>query len=296
MKVSLVFTVLNESASLPALLDSIAAQTRLPDEVVACDGGSADETVRLLRAETRFPVRVIVAPGANISQGRNQAIAVAQHDLVACTDAGVRLDPRWLENLIRPIDDFRFTIDDSQLPIPPIQNPKSKIQNPPWRGLWRAGLCARCDCLVPPAHLARFILQAVLPICARRRQGESMAQAPPGALRDISCFVAGTAGRHPVWDAASFTGAMRGIARAGRSGLSARALSPAAPFVAVAVCRRQGEGRTVDTHHPRDRRHCQDGRLPCRPALATAPQTIDDWKLTLEPGDEVVRRRTRTVS
>lgn len=136
MKVSLVFTVLNESASLPALLDSIAAQTRLPDEVVACDGGSADETVGLLHAEARFPVRVIVAPGANIAQGRNQAIAVAQHDLVACTDAGVRLDSRWLENLIRPIDDFRLTIDHSESSIDNCQsfivNPKSKIQNPAW--------------------------------------------------------------------------------------------------------------------------------------------------------------------
>ncbi len=129
VKVSLVFTVLNEAASLPALLDSIAAQTRLPDEVVACDGGSEDETVDLLRAEARFPVRVIVAPGANISQGRNQAIAAAQHELIACTDAGVRLDPRWLEHIVQPIDDWRLTIDDSQRSI---QNPKSKIQNPHW--------------------------------------------------------------------------------------------------------------------------------------------------------------------
>ncbi|MGQ9904395.1 MAG: glycosyltransferase [Anaerolineae bacterium] len=132
MKVSLVFTVLNESASLPALLDSIAAQTRLPDEVVACDGGSDDETVDLLRAEARFSVRVIVAPGANISQGRNQAIAAARHDLIACTDAGVRLDPRWLESIVQPIDESRLTIDDSQSPVPSIQNPKSKIQNPHW--------------------------------------------------------------------------------------------------------------------------------------------------------------------
>ncbi len=124
MKVSLVFTVLNESASLPALLDSIAAQTRLPDEVVACDGGSADDTVALLRAETRFPVRVMIAPGANISQGRNQAIAAAHHDLVACTDAGVRLDPRWLENLVQPIDDSKSSIVNPQSSIPPIQNPQ----------------------------------------------------------------------------------------------------------------------------------------------------------------------------
>lgn len=132
MKVSLVFTVLNEAVSLPALLDSIAAQTRLPDEVVVCDGGSVDETVALLRAEVRFPVRVIVALGANISQGRNRAIAAAQHELVACTDAGVRLDPHWLEHIARPIDDSRLTIDDSESSIVNLQSSIHSIQNPHW--------------------------------------------------------------------------------------------------------------------------------------------------------------------
>ncbi len=101
-KVSLIFTVLNERESLPALLDSIAAQTRLPDEVIACDGGSTDGTLALLRAERRFALRVIEAPGANIARGRNLAIRAAQHPVIACTDAGVRLDPHWLERLCTP--------------------------------------------------------------------------------------------------------------------------------------------------------------------------------------------------
>ncbi len=102
MKVSLIVTVLNEARSLPALLDSIAAQTRQPDEVVVCDGGSTDATLDVLRAETRFPVRVIERPGSNISQGRNAAIEAATGDVIASTDAGVRLDSRWLEKLIEP--------------------------------------------------------------------------------------------------------------------------------------------------------------------------------------------------
>ncbi|MCS7088213.1 MAG: glycosyltransferase [Thermoflexales bacterium] len=98
-KVSLIFTVLNERASLPELLDSIAAQTRRPDEVVVCDGGSTDGTLELLRAEQRFPLRVIEAPGANIARGRNLAIRAAAHPVIACTDAGVRLHPLWLDCL-----------------------------------------------------------------------------------------------------------------------------------------------------------------------------------------------------
>ena len=103
MTVSLIITVLNEARSLPALLDSIAAQTRPPDEVIICDGGSSDNTIEVLRAEQRFPVRVIERPGSNISQGRNAAIAAATGDVIASTDAGVRLEPQWLEKLIKPL-------------------------------------------------------------------------------------------------------------------------------------------------------------------------------------------------
>lgn len=102
MKVSLIVTVKNEAGSIRTLLDSIAAQTRLPDEMVVCDGGSTDATLEVLRGETRFPVRVIERPGANISQGRNAAIEAASGDIIASTDAGVRLDPHWLGVLVAP--------------------------------------------------------------------------------------------------------------------------------------------------------------------------------------------------
>ncbi len=102
MKVSLIVTVKNEAGSIGALLDSIAAQTRPPDEVIVCDGGSTDATLEILRGETRFPVRVIERPGANISQGRNAAIEAASSDVIASTDAGVRLDAHWLRVLVAP--------------------------------------------------------------------------------------------------------------------------------------------------------------------------------------------------
>ena len=104
MKVSLIVTVKNEAGSIGALLDSIAAQTRPPDEVVVCDGGSTDATLEILRGEARFPLRVVERPGANISQGRNAAIEAASGDIIASTDAGVRLDPDWLRILVAPFE------------------------------------------------------------------------------------------------------------------------------------------------------------------------------------------------
>ena len=105
MRVSIVVTVMNEAKSLPRLLDSLAAQTRQPDEVVVCDGGSTDGTMKLLRGEDRFCLRVLQRRGANISQGRNVAIRAATGEIIAVTDAGVRLHAEWLERIVAPLED-----------------------------------------------------------------------------------------------------------------------------------------------------------------------------------------------
>jgi glycosyltransferase involved in cell wall biosynthesis len=85
------------------VLDSLAAQTRLPDEVVIADGGSQDNTVAVIQQyEGRLPLKLIRVPGANISQGRNAAIHAASGDVIASTDAGVRCEPDWLETLTAP--------------------------------------------------------------------------------------------------------------------------------------------------------------------------------------------------
>ncbi len=102
--ISLIATVLNEGDHLHRLMRSIVAQTQPPDEIVIVDGGSRDHTVALLHEYARtLPLRVIVEPGANISRGRNVAIAAAQGDIIAVTDAGVVLAPDWLAQITRPL-------------------------------------------------------------------------------------------------------------------------------------------------------------------------------------------------
>ena len=104
MNVSLISTVINEGENLRNLLDSILDQTMLPDEVVICDGGSTDNTVEILQEYQQWlPLKIVVAPGSNISQGRNRAIEAASGPIIASTDAGVVLSPRWLENLVFPL-------------------------------------------------------------------------------------------------------------------------------------------------------------------------------------------------
>ena len=104
MTISLIATVYNEGPAIRKLLDSIVAQTILPDEIVICDGGSNDDTVAQIEAYAdRLPIRIIVEPGANISRGRNVAIAAAIGPILALTDAGVRLEPTWLAEITRPL-------------------------------------------------------------------------------------------------------------------------------------------------------------------------------------------------
>lgn len=102
--ISVLVTVLNEGESIRRLFDSLCAQTRQPDEIIVVDGGSRDQTVEIMNSYAdRLPLKIIVQPGANISAGRNRAAREAQGDLFAITDAGVRLEPDWLERLVAPL-------------------------------------------------------------------------------------------------------------------------------------------------------------------------------------------------
>lgn len=110
--VSVASTVLNESADIDSLVESLMRQTLAPAEVIIVDGGSTDGTwERLEAARSKYPTLVPIrdescslqrSPGP-IARGRNVAIAAASSDIVACADAGCIYHPDWLANLTDPI-------------------------------------------------------------------------------------------------------------------------------------------------------------------------------------------------
>ena len=104
-RVSLVCTVRDEADNIAALLDSMLAQTRPADEIVINDCDSRDATAAIVERyiAAGHPIR-LVRGGHNIPTGRNNAILHARGPLIACTDAGLTLDPRWLERIVAPLD------------------------------------------------------------------------------------------------------------------------------------------------------------------------------------------------
>ena len=103
MKASLVSTVKDVGPDhMREFLESLRGQSRPPEETIIVDGGSTDGTLEVLRGAAE--VTTISEPGANISRGRNVAIAAAAHDVIAVTDADCVLETDWLERLLAPIE------------------------------------------------------------------------------------------------------------------------------------------------------------------------------------------------
>ncbi len=98
-KVSVVVCAYNASDTLKDCLDSLG-RLRYPDfEVIVVNDGSRDATGDIAR---RYPVQLISVPNGGLSAARNIGLSAATGEIVAYTDADVRVDPDWLTYLVQP--------------------------------------------------------------------------------------------------------------------------------------------------------------------------------------------------
>ncbi len=103
-------------------LESIARQTRLPDELIACDDASTDATLRLLEQfapDCRFPVRMEVScERLGVTRNFDRAISLCSGEIIVLCDQDDVWYPNKLERLEKTLNrhpQAAFTFSDGDL-------------------------------------------------------------------------------------------------------------------------------------------------------------------------------------
>jgi succinoglycan biosynthesis protein ExoM len=108
MYVSVCIATYRRLDRLAALLEDLARQRRLPDQVVVVDndaGGSAREVIERCRAAgAPFPIDYDIQPEPNIALTRNRTVALARGDWLASVDDDERAPESWLAQMIEAVD------------------------------------------------------------------------------------------------------------------------------------------------------------------------------------------------
>ncbi|HTQ60906.1 MAG TPA: glycosyltransferase family 2 protein [Candidatus Solibacter sp.] len=131
LPISVAMCTYNGARFLPEQLESIAAQARLPDELVVCDDRSTDESVEIVKGFARdapFSVRLEINEG-NLGSTKNfeKAIGFCHGEIIALADQ----DDSWHAEKLRSIASVLENnervgavfsdaglIDDDSLPLP----------------------------------------------------------------------------------------------------------------------------------------------------------------------------------
>ena len=97
-RVSVVVCAHDAASTIDECLTSLGALTYPDVEIIVVNDGSRDATAAIARAQAG--VRVIDVPKGGLSVARNVGLAAASGEIVAYTDADVRVDPDWLHYLV----------------------------------------------------------------------------------------------------------------------------------------------------------------------------------------------------
>jgi glycosyltransferase involved in cell wall biosynthesis len=109
MRVAVIVPAFQAAATLGGALSSVAAQTRMPEEVIVVDDGSSDDTVAVAKSwDAQLPLTVLTQPNAGPSAARRAGIAAGASDTVALLDA----DDVWFPDHLEAMLGAYATTDD----------------------------------------------------------------------------------------------------------------------------------------------------------------------------------------
>ncbi len=104
--ISVVIPVRNREAIVGRTLDSLAAQTRQPEQIVLVDNASTDGTLQVLRrwAEGRDNVTVISEPRPGAAEARNCGLGAVTEEYVMFFDSDDAMPPHHVEEVCRELE------------------------------------------------------------------------------------------------------------------------------------------------------------------------------------------------
>jgi glycosyltransferase involved in cell wall biosynthesis len=105
MKISLTIPVFNEERYLRHCLNSVFAQTELPDEVIIVNNNSTDRTVEIAR---EFPVKIVNESEQGITYARNKGFNTARYEIIARCDADTRLPANWISRIKYDFENYKI--------------------------------------------------------------------------------------------------------------------------------------------------------------------------------------------
>lgn len=104
--ISVVVCTRDRARSLERCLDSLAALDYPAFEVIVVDNApSSDETAALVARHPASFARYVREDRPGLDWARNRGLAESRHEIVACTDDDVRVDPLWLRGVARGFAD-----------------------------------------------------------------------------------------------------------------------------------------------------------------------------------------------
>lgn len=121
MTVSVAMATLDGEAWVRAQIESIAAQTALPSELVVSDDGSVDRTVEIIRSiAAPFDIRVMSSSGERLGVARNfaKAIEACRGDIVVLADQDDVWHPERIEAALPALETADLVACDLQLIAP----------------------------------------------------------------------------------------------------------------------------------------------------------------------------------